>query len=284
MNHKFPSKIFIDGGDPLETDDIKHLLGFLDGQTTNPTLIARNLKAKLEKGKKLTEENALEEYKKIVQAMNKTVPDGSISIQVFADCDTTAEEMLLQARERRLWISNASIKFPCTKEGLKAVKSACKEMPVNVTLVFSQAQAAAVYEATRGAQYPVFLSPFVGRLDDRGENGMELIANILRMYQAGDGHVEVLTASVRNLDHLLYALKLKSNIITTPFKILKEWKEKKLIIPKENYVYPVKDLKPIPFMEKVSLGKKWEEYNLDHDLTDKGVTSFWSDWTGLFEE
>lgn len=100
----------------------------------------------------------------------------------------------------------------------------------------------------------------------------------------GDGHVEVLTASVRSLDHLLYALQLKSNIITTPFKILKEWKEKKLMIPKENYVYPAKNLKPIPFEENTVLGKKWEEYDLSHDLTDKGVTAFWSDWTRLFED
>lgn len=281
--HKYPSKIFIDGGDPMETDEIKRLLGALDGQTTNPTLIAKNLKAKMKMGKKLTEEDALEEYRKIVQAMNKTIPDGSISIQVFADQETEAEEMLLQARERRLWISNASIKFPCTKEGLKAVSIACREMPVNITLVFSQAQAAAVYEATRGAQYPVFLSPFVGRLDDRGENGMELIKNILAMYHTGDGHVEVLTASVRSLDHLLYALQLKSNIITSPSKILKEWKEKRLIVPKDSYVYPVKDLKPIPFEENIILGEKWEEYNLQHDLTDKGVTAFWSDWMGIFE-
>ena len=285
MQNKFPSKIFIDGGDPMETDEIKHLLGFLDGQTTNPTLIAKNLKSKqstVNSQQKITEEQALDEYRKIVQAMNKTIHGGSISIQVFANHDTTSEEMLIQARERRLWISNASIKFPCTKEGLEAVSIACREMPVNVTLVFSQSQAAAVYEATRGAQYPVFLSPFVGRLDDREENGMELIYNILQMYKAGDGHVEVLTASVRSLDHLLYALQLKSNIITSPFKILKEWKERKMVIPKESYVYPVKNLKPIPFDKKVTLGKKWEEYNLQHDLTDKGVAAFWSDWMNIF--
>ncbi len=107
-----------------------------------------------------------------------------------------------------------------------------------MTLCFSQAQAAAVYAATRGAKKgEVFVSPFIGRLDDRGENGMDLIANILKMYGKGDGHVEVLTASVRTLDHLLCAIKLGSDIITAPLAVLKEWKEKGLPMPKDDYPY-----------------------------------------------
>lgn len=278
--NRFPSKIFIDGGDPLETREAKALLGHLDGQTTNPTLIARNLKLKVTGG--LTEVQALDEYKKIVQAMNHVIPDGSISIQVFANSETKSDDMLLQARARNDWIPNASIKFPCVPEGLKAASIACKEMPVNITLVFSQSQAAAVYEATRGAQYPVYISPFVGRLDDIGENGMEVIANILKMYKTGDGHVEVLTASTRSIEHVLYALHLRSNIITIPFKVIKLWKETELKIPVDDYVYDAKGLKPIPYSENIVLGNKWESYYLQHALTDKGVAAFWSDWTGLF--
>jgi len=98
-----------------------------------------------------------------------------------------------------------------------------------MTLVFSQEQAAAVYAATIGAKRgQVYLSPFIGRLDDRGEQGMDLIANIIKMYGAGDGHVEVLTASVRSLEHFTRAIELGSDIITSPFKVLKEWADARM--------------------------------------------------------
>lgn len=285
MTNKLPSKIFIDGGDPGETKQARELLGFLDGQTTNPTLIAKNLISK-KNGQKtdntLSQKQALDEYKRIVQEINKIIPRSSISIQVFANEETTAEEMLAQARLRMGWITNASIKFPCTHEGLKAAEIACREMPINITLAFSQFQAAAVYEATKGAKFPVFISPFVGRLDDRGENGMQLIENILKMYKDGDGHVEVLTASVRNLDHLMYALQLKSDIITVPFKVIKEWVENGMTRPDENYTYDSSKYTPIPYREDIVLGKNWKEYNLHHELTNKGVAAFWSDWIALF--
>lgn len=109
-------------------------------------------------------------------------------------------------------------------EGLKTGE-ACVEMAINITLNFSQSQAAAVYEATKGAKFPVFISPFVGRLDDKGENGMQVVDNIIKMYAAGDKHVEVLTASVRTIDHILYAFQLQSNIITIPLKVFKQWSD-----------------------------------------------------------
>ena len=282
--HKLPSKIFIDGGLPQETEDAsgRLLAAFgrpLDGQTTNPTLIARNL---AEKGGRLTEKEALAEYKRIVQEMSSVIPGGSISIQVFADEKTTAEEMLEQARERNMWIPNASIKFPCTRQGLEAAGVAAREMPVNITLVFSQSQAAAIYEVTRGAKYPIFISPFVGRLDDIGENGMDVVKNILKIYENGDGHVEVLTASVRNLDHILYALWLKSDIITIPFKVFQLWADENFRTPAENYRYQKPELKAIPLKEDVVLGKDWQEYDLAHPLTAKGLSAFFSDWSGLF--
>jgi len=87
-----------------------------------------------------------------------------------------------------------------------------KGIRVNVTLCFSQDQAAAVYAATRNAKEPVYVSPFIGRLDDRGENGMDVIRNILKMYQAGDHHVHVLAASIRHLDHLLGSFALHAEL------------------------------------------------------------------------
>jgi transaldolase len=260
------------------------MLGFLDGQTTNPTLIAKNLKAKLDQGglTGLTEEMALEEYRRIVHHISKVIPQGSVSIQVFADQKTFASEMINQARIRNLWIPNASIKFPCTQAGLTAASVICHEMPVNITLVFSQAQAAAVYEATKNAEFPVFISPFVGRLDDRGECGMDVVANIIEMYKSGDGHVQVLTASVRNLDHLSYALWLKSKIITIPFKVFEQWAGFTFPVPEQRYLYPRNNLSPIEYRYDLTLGKKWDSYDITHELTDKGVTAFYNDWMGLF--
>lgn len=282
MDKKFPSKIFIDGGEPEETRQAKKLLGFLDGQTTNPTLIAKNLAASLG-GAKLTQDEALGKYKRIADEISKIIPHGSVSIQVFTNSKTESEEMLRQARERTKWIPNASIKFPCNAKGLQAASVACRKMPINITLVFSQSQAAAVYEATLGAKYPVFISPFVGRLDDRGENGMEVVANIIKMYQSGDKHVEVLTASVRNIAHILYALYLKSNIITVPFKVLQEWADKDFMLPDKNFVYNPGNLRPVPFREDITLGKPWQEYDIHHNLTDIGIDRFASDWNNLVE-
>jgi transaldolase len=286
---KFNSKIFIDGGDPQETEKAKKMLGYLDGQTTNPTLIAKNLSSKFKaqssnhvQSIKLTQEMALEEYKRIVQQMSKTIPNGSVSIQVFANQESTPTEILEQARIRNKWIPNASIKIPCTKAGLSAAQKACEEMPLNITLVFSQSQAAAVYEATKAAKYPVFLSPFVGRLDDRGECGMDTIKNILQLFKNSDHHVQVLTASVRSMNHLNYGLWLKSDIITIPFKVFEQWAALEFPVPEEKYIYDRSNLKPIEYRADVVLGKKWDTYDLKHDLTDKGVTAFWNDWMGLF--
>ncbi|MBI5606430.1 MAG: transaldolase, partial [Deltaproteobacteria bacterium] len=226
------TRIFLDGGNPEETREIIASLGFLDGQTTNPTLISKNPEARqrLEKGSRFSAVEIFGFYRKVVREISALIPQGSVSVEVYADPSTTAGEMLKQGREMFSWISNAHIKFPTSHEGLKAAEQAVGlGLRVNLTLCFSQEQAAAVYAATRVAKKgAVFVSPFIGRLDDRGENGMDLITNIIRMYHQGDGHVEVLTASVRTIDHLLYALELGSDIITAPFEILKQWAEKGL--------------------------------------------------------
>jgi transaldolase len=278
------TRIFLDGGDPHETRQIIDLLGFLDGQTTNPTLISKNPHARkrLEQGNKFTREEILNFYHFVVTELSGMMPQGSISIEVYADLSTKAEEMLSQGRKMFGWIPNAQIKFPSSAEGLKAAEQAIKEgLRVNMTLCFSQEQAAAVYGATLGAKRgSVYVSPFVGRLDDRGENGMDLIADIIKMYGKGDAHVEVLTASVRNMDHFLYALKLGTDIVTVPFAILKEWGEKELPIPGNDFLYPAGQLKPIAFKE-ITLTRNWREYDIHHDLTVKGMGKFSADWNAL---
>ena len=278
--------IFLDGGDPEETKEVIHLLGFLDGQTTNPTLIAKNpgARRRLERGEKFTRKEIFDFYQKTVQEISKLIPEGSISVEVYGDLSTPAEEMLKQAKEMYSWIPNAHIKFPTSREGLKTAEQVVKnKMRVNMTLCFSQEQAAAVYSATRGAQKgDVYISPFIGRLDDRGENGMDLISNILKMYQKGDGHVMVLTASVRTMNHFLFALKLGSDIITAPFSVLKEWAGGGLTIPKDDFVYRTGEFKSIPYQE-IDLTKRWQEYNIRHDLTDKGMERFSADWNALIK-
>lgn len=278
------TRIFIDSGNPDETKEIIRLTGFLDGQTTNPTLISKNPGARghLEHGGKFTEKEVYDFYREVVNKISSMIPQGSVSVEVYADPSTKAETMLKQAKEMFSWIPNAHVKFPTSTEGLTAAEQAVKDgMRVNLTLCFSQEQAAAVYAATRGAKKgQVFVSPFIGRLDDRGENGMDIIANAIRMYGEGDGHVEVLTASVRNMDHFLYALKLGSDIITAPFEILKAWAEKGLPLPGEEYVYDPKGLKEIPY-KIIDLGKDWRKYDIGHDLTVKGMDKFSQDWNSL---
>jgi len=278
------NKIFLDGGNPKETREIINLLDFLDGQTTNPTLISKNKQTlqRLESGEKFTKQELLDLYKKVVQEISSFIPNGSISIQVYADKDTKADEMLEQGRVMNSWIPNAHIKYPTTIEGIKAASESVKlGLKVNITLLFSQQQAAAIYCATLGAaKGQVYISPFVGRLDDIGENGMSLIENIIKMYESGDGHVQVLVASIRNMDHFFYSIKLGADILTLPAKIIREWLAKDLILPDDNFVYPKGEFKDIPY-ENLRLERNWQEFNIQHDLTDAGLEKFVCDWNSL---
>ncbi len=273
------TKILVDGGDPEETQRIKGLLGFVDGQTTNPSLIAKNPEVQqlLAEGHALTEKEEGAEYRKIVQAISPLVGDAGVSIEVFADLDTTAEQMLKQGREMFTWIPNAYIKYPCTREGLKAAhQSVAEGLRVNMTLCFSQQQAAAVYAATKGSKSPVYVSPFVGRLDDIGQNGVGLVKNIRTMFAATDHHVLVLAASIRSLQHLLYSLQVGAELVTVPGKILEQWAGQGMPLPGEIFSYkPVGT--EIPY-ERLDLEQPWEKFNIDHDLTRKGIERFVSDY------
>jgi len=173
------TKILVDGGNPEETLRVKNALGFLDGQTTNPTLVSKNpeIQRRLASGRKLTRTEQNEEYKRIVEQISPIVGDAGVSIEVFADFDTPPEQMVTEGEEMYSWISNAYIKYPCTKAGLQAAAVSVREgIRVNMTLCFSQEQAAAVYAATKGANEPVYVSPFIGRLDDRAETEWMLCA------------------------------------------------------------------------------------------------------------
>src|SRR5262249_18862420 len=158
-------------------------------------------------------------------------------------------------------------------EGLKAAESAVQRgIRVNMTLCFSQQQVAAVYAATRETKVPVYVSPFVGRLDDIGQNGMELIKNAKRMLAQGDGHVFVLAASIRSVEQLVECFLLETELVTVPAKILEKWAEEKFPMPSDTFVYSSSG-KAVPYQE-ISLERPWQSYDLHHELTDKGLDKF----------
>jgi transaldolase len=285
LTNRPKTKILVDGGDPDETLRIKSLLGFVDGQTTNPSLIAKNpeIQQLIASGHTLSSEEEKNEYRKIVQSISPLVGGAGVSIEVFADLNTTAEEMLAQGQEMFSWVPNAYIKYPCTREGLRAAQiSVQKNFRVNMTLCFSQEQAAAVYAATRGSKQPVYVSPFVGRLDDHGEDGMDLIRNIKKMYEHGDGHVHVLAASIRGVNHLLCSFALSAELATIPGKVLEEWAAKGFPMPDRNFSYrgvdaSGKPLKAIPYKE-LDLNLPWQSFDIAHELTNKGIQKFVADY------
>jgi len=188
-------KFFID---TANLDEIKKAvdMGMVDGVTTNPSLIARENKP----------------FQEIIKDICKIV-DGPISAEVIA---LDAEGMVREGRELAAIHANIVIKIPMTTEGLKAVKQLAEEkIKTNVTLVFSASQA--LMAAKAGASYA---SPFVGRLDDISQNGMDLISDIMNIYDNYGYATEVIVASIRNPMHVVDAALLGAHIATIPFKVI----------------------------------------------------------------
>lgn len=184
-------KFFIDTAD-IEAIKKVAALGMCDGVTTNPTLIMK----------------AGKEHKQAIQEIAKVI-SGPISAEVMAE---DADGMVKEGRELAKWAKNVVIKVPMTKEGLKAVRILEKEgIHTNVTLVFSATQALLVAKA--GASY---VSPFVGRLDDIGENGMALIRDIVQIYKNYGFKTEIIVASVRSEKHVVEAALAGAHIATIP--------------------------------------------------------------------
>lgn len=290
MSIKLP-KIFLDSGDPEETRKAKGLLGHIDGQTTNPSLVAKNpaVKKTLESGKKLTEDDLLKEYKDIVVEIEKETA-GAISVEVNASWESTAADMLTQAEKMYTWGKNIYMKFPTTMAGVEAAHEFTKQGGrVNMTLVFTQMQAAAVYEATKGTQSPAFISPFMGRWDDRGYNGIDLVKNIVKQYkeyekiEKKDGHVKVLAASIRTLDHFYGSIFNGTDIVTMPLKVIQEWVEEEKWVPDEHYRFEPANLKSLIY-EQIPPGQPYQSYVIERvegDLLDEGLQKFAADWKSL---
>jgi len=204
--------------DTANLDEIRKAaaMGVLDGVTTNPTLLSR------EEG----------EPRELLREICAVVP-GPVSAEVLA---LEAEAMLAEGRELKKIADNIVIKVPVTLEGLKAIKAFTAEgIDTNATLCFSPNQALLVAKA--GATY---VSPFVGRLDDIGADGMDLVADIVQLYQNYGYATQVLVASIRHAMHVVEAGRLGADVATIPYKVIAQL--------------------------------------VRHPLTDKGIELFLADW------
>ena len=190
-------KIFLDTANVEEIKEAAKL-GFLDGVTTNPSLIAK----------------AKRPFDDAIREICEICP-GPVS----AECVTeTFEEMMPEARRLAKLASNVVVKIPLTREGLKAVKGCSSEgIKVNVTLCFSAIQA--MFAAKAGASY---ISPFIGRIDDTGHDGMHLIRDICQIYRNYDYKTEVLAASIRHSIHVLDCAKAGAHVVTIPFGVFEK--------------------------------------------------------------
>lgn len=208
-------KFFLDTANTAEIKRI-NALGLVDGVTTNPTIISREGR----------------DFEEVIKEICSIV-EGPVSAEVIG---LTAEEMINEARVLAKWAPNVVVKIPMTEAGLEAVNTLSKEgIKTNVTLIFSVAQG--LMAAKAGATY---VSPFVGRLDDIGVDGLELIKNLKLTLANFNFETEIITASVRTIAHLEQAAMAGADIATIPGSLLpKLWK---------------------------------------HPLTDNGIAQFLEDW------
>lgn len=188
-------KIFVDTANLKEIREAQ-AMGILDGVTTNPTLISK------ETGN----------YRDILKEICSIVP-GPVSAEVVS---TRFEEMVEEARSLAKIADNIVVKVPINLEGLKVIKKLTSEgIRVNVTLIFSPTQA--LLAAKAGA---TFVSPFVGRMDDISQEGMDLIHQIVSIYDNYDIETEILAASIRHPIHVVQAALAGADIATLPFNVL----------------------------------------------------------------
>ena len=214
-------KIFLDTAN-LESIKMYNDMGLLDGITTNPSLLSK------EGG---DPHKTMEEIVNIIK--------GDVSLEVVA---TEYDGMMEEGRRLRKYGENVVVKCPMTADGLKACKALTAEgIPVNVTLVFSPNQA--LLAAKAGAKY---VSPFIGRLDDVGKDGMLLIKEIKQIFSNYDFGTQILVASIRHPMHVVDAAKIGADVVTLPASVL--------------------------------------EKMLKHQLTDIGLKNFLADWEKLKAE
>lgn len=190
-------EFFIDTAQIEEIREAK-AMGILDGVTTNPTLIAKTGKA----------------FRKVIEEICGEV-EGPVSVEVVS---SDSEGMVREARHLVKISDNIVVKVPITVEGLKAIRVLCDEgIRTNCTLIFSPIQA--LLAAKAGATYA---SPFVGRLDDVSQDGMDLVEKVIDIYRGYQMATKVIVASVRNPIHVLRAALMGAHVVTVPFQVLKQ--------------------------------------------------------------
>jgi transaldolase len=208
-------ELYLDTANVAEIREIA-AWGVLSGVTTNPTLIAREGR------------NFLEVIREIC-----SIVDGPVSAEVLCE---DMEGMICEAREKTGWHDNVVIKLPCTPAGIGACSVLESEgIPCNVTLVFSAGQG--FLAACAGASY---VSPFVGRLDDSGTNGMQVVEDLAEIFDTHGFHTKIIAASIRTPNHITEAALAGAHIATVPYSVIKA--------------------------------------TILHPLTDKGLNSFRKDW------
>ena len=204
--------------DTADVDEIRKAndMGLVDGVTTNPSLVARTGRP----------------FKEVIQEICEII-DGPISAEAVS---MTYDEMIAEARELAKIHPNIVVKIPLIADGLRTVRTCSAEgIKTNVTLCFSATQA--LLAAKAGATY---ISPFVGRLDDISAIGMDLIGEIMEIYEAYDYDTQVLVASIRNPLHVLESARMGAHVATIPFKVMLQL--------------------------------------VKHPLTDRGIEAFLKDW------
>ena len=208
-------KFFVDTADVAEISEIA-ATGLLDGVTTNPSLVAKSGR----------------DFREVIKEICALV-EGPVSAEVTA---LETDAMIAEGKSLAGIAANVAVKVPLTWDGLKACRALTQSgLKVNVTLCFNANQA--LLAAKAGAS---FISPFIGRLDDAGQEGMELIEEIRRIYDNYDFGTEILAASIRTVNHVKYAALAGADIATVPGAILKAL--------------------------------------VKHPLTDKGLDAFLADW------
>jgi len=208
-------KFFVDSADLDQISELNDI-GLVDGVTTNPSIIAKSGR----------------DFKEVIAEICK-ITQGPVSAEVTA---TNAEQMIAEGRNLRKIADNVCVKLPLTMDGLKACKTLSGEgTQINITLCFSSNQA--LLAAKCGA---TFISPFIGRLDDLGLDGLELIEEIRTIYDNYGYETEILAASIRNVNHVKECALIGADVMTAPPDVIR----------------------------KLS----------NHVLTDKGLAAFLKDW------
>lgn len=297
------TRFILDSGDPKEYSTIAHLAkeqgSELWGGTTNPTLIAKSASQRLA-GKKLTQREAFELQKEIIYEIVEITP-GAVSAEVYADLHTSAEEMIEQGREIASWHERVVVKLPTNLEGFKARTELRKDgIMTNNTLVFSQQQIYAIclhehlvqkeFGSEKG-KWPPFISPFVGRLDDIGENGMSLVEHGMSLKNKFTEELWMLEASVRSLSHFQKGLEANIELITAPAAIYTAYfthtaptEQASPSLTQPNLWEVPPEVASIDTLDTFFTALETNMLDIRHELTEKGIIRFTQDWQALLHE